>query len=81
MRDPVYAAKKNPMVFYFDIEKYANGKRIEMFTLVDFGASIKKPPQIVAEGLLMIEVSLGKPQIGYRERNRKGESELTGFDD
>jgi hypothetical protein len=75
------AGTKNPLILYFDIEKYANGKRIEMFRIIDFGASIKKPPQIVAEGLLMIEVSLGTPQIGYGESNSKGEIELTGFDE
>ncbi|MEW6130411.1 MAG: hypothetical protein AB1757_25480 [Acidobacteriota bacterium] len=73
------AAKNNLMILNLNIEKFTNGKRIAMFRLMDWGATLKKPPQIVAEGLLMIEVSLGKAEIGYGEGDK--DADFIGLDE
>ncbi len=67
-----YAIKKAPMLLNVYIEKWADGKIIELLTIADFEASIKHPPRIVANRLLMIEVSLPSAYIRHGESKGNG---------
>jgi hypothetical protein len=53
-----YATKKTRIWFDFWVGKLVDGNLVESFRLYDFKALMKNPPQIVAEGLLKIELSL-----------------------
>lgn len=52
------AMNKKILLFDFHVSKYSGGRMIEELNLVDINATISKPPIIVANNLLMIEVAL-----------------------
>lgn len=57
------AREKKEIVISIVVEKYAKGKIIEALSLSDFKATLKRPPLVVDNHRLMIEVNLPSANI------------------
>ena len=66
------AMNKTVLLFDFHVGKYSGGKLIEELNLVDVNATITKPPSLVANHLLMIEVALPAAVLTDATFGRKG---------
>lgn len=66
------AMSKTILLFDFHVSKYSGGRLIEELNLVDLNATITKPPSIVANNLLMIEVALPAAKLTDATFGRKG---------
>lgn len=66
------ATNKTVLLFDFHVSKYSGKILVEELNLVDTNATITKPPIMVGDKLLMIEVSLPSAQLTDALYGRKG---------
>jgi hypothetical protein len=57
------AVKKTVLSFEFEVQKESGRKTLEVIRLVDYGATIKKPPVIYGGNDLLIEVVLSRAEL------------------
>jgi hypothetical protein len=66
-----FAINKTVLYVTFEIFKYTDGQEIESLSLEDDKAIITKQPNVVADQLLMIEVSLPAAKLLYSKYDSK----------